>query len=291
MQEDVPLTPSSVRRFSARHIAFIAPLILIHLACGLVFLAGASGLATTVFALTCLLQLLGLTMGYHRLLAHRSFKTSRCFQFVLALLGTLAGQNGPLWWVAHHIHHHRSADRDDDIHSPRAGLFWSHLGWLFSPRIIPVRYELVQNLARLPEIRLLHHYSFAVPLLYALALYLLGTAWHVVDPSAGVSGLQLVVWGPVLSTVCVLHGVLCLGSIAHRYGTRPFATPDDSRNNVALALLLLGEGWHNNHHFCPSSARMGFRWWELDANYALLRVLARVGIVWDLRAPPERRHP
>ena len=280
-----------IRRFSPRHIAFITPLILIHLACGLLFLTGTSRAAAVVFALTCLLQLLGLTMGYHRLLAHHSFKTSRWFQFVLALLGTLAGQNGPLWWVAHHIHHHRSADRDDDVHSPRAGLFWSHMGWLFSPRIIPVRHELVRNLARLPEIRLLQNYSFAVLLAYALVLYGLGAAWQLVDPGAGVSGLQLVVWGPVLGTVCVFHGVLALGSVAHRYGTRPFATPDDSRNNIALGLLLLGEGWHNNHHFYPSSARMGLRWWELDANYALLRLLAKVGIVWDVRVPPERHRP
>jgi len=275
-----------VRRFSARHLAFISPLVLIHLACGLVFVVGVSRVGIIVFVVTGVTQLVGLTMGYHRLLSHRSFKTSRGFQFVLALLGTLAGQNGPLWWVAHHIHHHRSADRDDDIHSPRAGLFWSHIGWLFSPRIIPVRHELVPHLARLPEIRLLQQYSFAVPLVYGLALYLLGAAWQLIDPGAGVSGLRLVVWGPVLSTVCVYHGVLSLGSIAHRYGARPFPTPDDSRNNVALGWLLLGEGWHNNHHFCPSSARMGFRWWEIDPNYAMLRLLVRIRIVWDLKAPP-----
>jgi stearoyl-CoA desaturase (delta-9 desaturase) len=123
--------------------------------------------------------------------------------------------------------------------------------------------------------------------MYALLLYLLGAAWQRLDPAAAVSGAQLAVWGSVLSTVCVYHLVLCLGSVAHLYGTRPFPTRDDSRNNVILALLLLGEGWHNNHHYCPSSARMGFRWWEFDLNYALLRLLARIGIVWDLKAPPK----
>jgi stearoyl-CoA desaturase (delta-9 desaturase) len=290
-QGSVAVEIEQVPRFSARHVAFVGPLILLHLACALVFVVGASRVATTVFLVTCVLQLLGLTMGYHRLLAHRSFKTSRSFQFVLALLGTLAGQNGPLWWVAHHIYHHRHADQDDDIHSPRAGIFWSHMGWLFSPRIIPIRYELVTDLARLPEMRLLQHYSYVVWLVYALVSYLLGVAWGHLDPASGVSGLQLTVWGTLLSTVCVYHGVLCLGSVAHRYGTRPFRTRDDSRNNVALAFLLLGEGWHNNHHYCPSSARMGFRWWELDLNYAILRLLARIGIVWDVKAPPLPGYP
>jgi stearoyl-CoA desaturase (delta-9 desaturase) len=240
-----------------------------------------------VFLLTCTAQLFGLTMGYHRLLAHRSFGTSRSFQFFLALLGTLAGQNGPLWWVGHHIHHHRYADQDGDIHSPRAGIFWSHMGWLFSPRIIPVRHELVTGLARLPEMRLLQQYSYAVILVYTLLLYVLGVTWGRLDPSTGLGGLQLVVWGAVLSTVCVYHITLCVGSVAHLYGTRPFSTRDDSRNNVLLAILMFGDGWHNNHHYCPSSARMGFRWWEFDLNYGLLRLLERFGIVWDLRAPPE----
>jgi stearoyl-CoA desaturase (delta-9 desaturase) len=284
-----------VPRFSARHLIFIGPLVLLHLTCGLVFVVGASRVATTVFVVTCVVQLFGLTMGYHRLLAHRSFKTSRGFQFVLALLGTLAGQNGPLWWVGHHVHHHRYADQEDDIHSPRAGIFWSHMGWLFSPRIIPIRYEMVTALARLPEMRLLQQYSYVVSLVYALLLYLLGVVWRGLDPAAGVSGAQLVVWGSVLSTVCVYHITLCVGSIAHLYGTRPFPTRDDSRNNVILAFLLLGDGWHNNHHYCPSSARMGFRWWEFDPNYAILRLLERIGIVWDLKAPPrgaiQKRRP
>jgi stearoyl-CoA desaturase (delta-9 desaturase) len=272
---------------SARHLAFVGPLVLLHLACGLVFVTGSSRVAVKVFVITCVAQLLGLTMGYHRLLAHRSFRTSRWFQFLLALLGTLAGQNGPLWWVGHHVHHHRYADREADIHSPRAGIFWSHMGWLFSPRIIPTRQQLVTGLARLPEMRLLQQYSYVVPLLYAFLLYLLGVTWRRLDPAAGVSGMQLVVWGTVLSTVCVYHITLCVGSIAHLYGTRPFPTRDDSRNNVVLAFLMFGDGWHNNHHYCPSSARMGFRWWEFDPNYALLRLLQRIGIVWDLKVPPK----
>jgi stearoyl-CoA desaturase (delta-9 desaturase) len=279
---------AGVARLSARHLAFVGPLVVLHLACGLVFVVGTSRVAMLVFAITCAAQLVGLTMGYHRLLTHRSFKTSRWFQFMLALLGTLAGQNGPLWWVGHHLYHHRYADQEDDIHSPRAGLFWSHMGWLFSPHIIPIRYDLVTELARLPEMRLLQRFSSLVFLGYAGVLYLLGVACRRIDPAGGVSGVQLIVWGSVLGTVCIFHLVLCLGSVAHRYGTRPFPTQDDSRNNVMLALLLLGEGWHNNHHYCPASARMGFQWWEFDANYAILSLLARIGIVWDLKVPPPR---
>jgi stearoyl-CoA desaturase (Delta-9 desaturase) len=277
-----------VARFSARHLAFVGPLVVLHLACGLVFVVGASRVAILVFALTCVAQLVGLTMGYHRLLTHRSFETSRSFQFMLALLGTLAGQNGPLWWVGHHLYHHRYADQEDDIHSPRAGLFRSHMGWLFSPHIIPIRHDLVTELARLPEMRLLQRFSSLVFLGYAGVLYLLGVACRRIDPAGGVSGMQLIVWGSVLGTVCIFHLVLCLGSVAHRYGTRSFPTRDDSRNNVVLALLLLGEGWHNNHHYCPASARMGFQWWELDANYVILSLLARIGIVWGLKVPPPR---
>jgi stearoyl-CoA desaturase (delta-9 desaturase) len=276
-----------VSRLSARHLAFITPLVLMHLACGLVFVVGVSPLAVAVFVVTVVIQQIGLTIGYHRLLTHRSFKTSRWFQFVLAAAGTLAGQNGPLWWVAHHIHHHRYSDQDPDIHSPRAGLFWSHMGWLFSPRIIPVRHALVTDLARLPEIRWLQRCSFVVVFVYALGLYLLGATWGHGHPASGVTGWQLTVWGIVLGTVCVNHLILCLGSVAHRFGGRAFPTRDDSRNNVALGWVLFGEGWHNNHHAYPSSARMGFRPWEVDLNYAILRLLARLGIVWDLRTPPE----
>jgi stearoyl-CoA desaturase (delta-9 desaturase) len=286
----VPVT-AEVSRFSARHVAFIVPLILVHLACGLVLVVGPSRVATTIFLLTGAVQIFGITTGYHRLLAHRSFKTSRAFQFVLALFGVLAGQNGPLWWVGHHRHHHKHADGEQDTHSPRAGFFWSHMGWLFSPRCVDVRKDLVADLDRFSELRLLERYFYVVNLAYALFLYLLGEVWRHVDPGAGTSGVQLVVWGAVVSSVCVYHCVWSANSFGHRYGTRRFPTRDDSRNNLVVSLLTLGDGWHHNHHYCPSSARHGFRWWEIDMNYAILRLLARVGIVWDLKLPPERTMP
>ena len=175
-----------VPRFSARHLIFVGPLVLLHLTCGLVFVVGASRVATTVFVITCVVQLFGLTMGYHRLLAHRFVQDEPGVPVRPRPVGNprLLARTGR-WWVGHHIHHHRYADQEDDIHSPRAGIFWSHMGWLFSPRIIPIRYEMVTALARLPEMRLLQQYSYVVSLVYALLLYLLGVVWHVLDPPPG----------------------------------------------------------------------------------------------------------
>lgn len=279
---------AEVRRFSPRHVAFIVPLILLHLGCGLVLVVGVSQVAVTACLITFALQIFGITTGFHRLLAHRSFKTTRTFQFVLALLGVLASQNGPLWWVGHHRHHHTHSDREADVHSPHVGFFWSHMGWLFSPRCVPVRHELVRDLARYSELRLLERYYYIFSLAYVLLLYAVGEAWRHFDPSAGASGFQLVVWGGVVSTVCVYHSIWSANSFCHRFGTRRFATRDDSRNNILVSLLTFGDGWHHNHHYCPYSARHGFRWWEIDINFAILRVLACLGIVWDLNLPPER---
>ena len=274
---------AEVTCFSARHVAFVTPLILLHLACGLVAVAGVSGVAMAVFLFTGFIQVFGITVGYHRLLAHRSFETSRAFQFVLATFGVLAGQNGPLWWIGHHRHHHRHPDREEDPHSPRAGFFWSHMGWLFSPRCVRVRRQLVADLERLSELKLLERYSYFVNLGYALLLYLLGDAAHRLG--AQTNGFQLVVWGCILSTVCAYHAIWSANSFCHRFGRRRFATRDDSRNNLLVSLLTLGDGWHHNHHHCPYSARHGFAWWEIDLNYAILRLLASLGLVWDLKLP------
>lgn len=275
-------------RYSPTHFAFFMPLVGLHLACALVFVVGASPVATAVFVVTLAVQVLGITLGYHRLLAHRSFKTSRPVQFTLALFGVLACQNGPLWWVGHHRHHHLHADRQADLHSPRAGFLWSHVGWLFSPACVPLRPEQVADLARLAELRWLERYYYLMNLGFGLMLYALGEAWSRLDPRAGTSGWQLLLWGGVLSTVCVYHIIWSANSFCHRFGTRRFATPDDSSNNLVVALLTFGDGWHNNHHRCPYSARHGFRWWEIDLNYALLKLLERLRIVWDLKLPPQR---
>jgi stearoyl-CoA desaturase (delta-9 desaturase) len=279
----------TVAPFSPRHLAFVVPLILLHLGCLLVFVVGFSLPALAVFMLSSLIQVFGITAGYHRLLAHRSYRTSRAFQFVLALFGVLAGQNGPLWWVGHHRHHHSRSDTADDTHSPLRGFFWSHMGWLFSASCIPVRRHLVADLARFPELAGLERYSYLANLAFALLLFGVGEAWRGLDPAAGTSGAQLCVWGAVLSTVWAYHGIWSANSFCHRFGTRRYPTLDRSRNNFLVALWILGDGWHHNHHYCPSSARHGFLWWEIDVNFAILRLLSRLGLVWDLRLPPEDR--
>jgi stearoyl-CoA desaturase (Delta-9 desaturase) len=287
----VPASESSaVRRFSVRHIFFITPLIVLHTACLLVFVVGWSWLAIAVFAITTLLQVFGITAGFHRLLTHQSYRTSRWFRCVMTFLGVLAGQNGPLWWVGHHRHHHRYSDSALDVHSPKGGFVWSHIGWLFSPKCVAVPNALVADLQRLPEMRFFQDYYYLVSLGYAGVLFACGQAqyWH--DPAAGIDGWQLLVWGSVLSTVCSYHIIWSANSVCHRFGSRRFPTRDDSRNNFIVALLTLGDGWHHNHHFCPSSARHGFQWWELDVNYGILRVLELLGVVWDLRVPPRRAY-
>ena len=266
---------AEVARFSPRHLAFVIPLMALHLGCLAVFIVGVSPLAVTLFVVTTFVQVFGITAGFHRLLAHRSYRTSRPLRLVIALMGVLAGQNGPLWWVAHHRHHHSHADREGDTHSPRQGFFWGHMGWLFSERSIPLRDELVRDLARLPEMVFLERYYYLVTLGYAGVLFMTG-------------GWQLVVWGSVMSTVFTYHAIWSANSVCHRFGSRRFPTNDDSRNNFLVALVTLGDGWHHNHHFSPYSVRHGFRWWEIDVNYMVLRALAALGLVWDLKLPPER---
>ena len=275
-----------VRLFSPRHVAFFAPLVFMHLGCGLVLLVGLSRPAMAAFLITSALQIFGITAGYHRLLAHRSFKTTRLFQFLLVFLGVLAGQNGPLWWVGHHRHHHRFSDREGDAHSPQRSFFWSHMGWLFSPGCVPIRHRLVRDLARCPELQVLQRYCYVCIFAYALLLYAVGETWRYIQPLSPASGLQLVIWGSIVSTVCVYHCIWSANSFCHRFGTRRFATPDQSRNNILVSLVTFGDGWHHNHHYCPYSAKHGFRWWEIDLNFAILRFLAWVGIVWDLKLPP-----
>jgi stearoyl-CoA desaturase (delta-9 desaturase) len=278
-----------VAYFSLSHIAFILPIILLHLGCSLVLVAGVSEPALVVFLASSAIQLFGITTGYHRLIAHRSFKTSRQFQFALACFGVLAGQNGPLWWVSHHRHHHRHSDRQEDIHSPNRGLFWSHMGWLFSPKCVHVRLEFVTDLSRVPELVWLERHSFIINLSYAVLLYLCGEAWHACFLHSSVDGFQFVIWGSALSKVCVYHAVWSANSICHRYGRCQYKSGDNSRNNFLVALFTLGDGWHHNHHYCPRSARHGFRWWEVDINFAILSLLSYLGIVWDLRVPHELR--
>jgi stearoyl-CoA desaturase (delta-9 desaturase) len=220
------------------------------------------------------LRMFGVTAGYHRYFSHRAYKTSRIFQFLLALLAVSSAQKGVLWWAAHHRRHHRDSDRPEDVHSPvQRGLWWAHIGWIFSRRGDDISSASVADFARYAELRWLEKWHLVPPGVLATGLYLWG-------------GLPAVIWGFCVSTTLLWHGTFTINSLAHAFGSRRYPTNDNSRNNVFLSLLTLGEGWHNNHHFYKSAANQGFFWWEFDPTFYALRVLSWLGIIWDVRTPP-----
>ena len=228
-----------------------------------------------------------ITAFYHRYFSHNAFRTSRAAQFVFALLGASAVQRGPLWWASHHRHHHVHADQHEDSHSAlRHGLWRSHVGWFMSKAHFAPRSALVASLARYPELRFLDRWDALVPLLLCALLYGIGAAAEAYAPTLQTHGAQMVVWGFCISTVLLYHATFSINSLAHRYGARRYVTRDASRNNLWLALITFGEGWHNNHHHYPAAARQGFYWWEVDLTYYGVKLLEALGIVWDVRDVP-----
>ena len=221
-------------------------------------------------------RMIVVTAGYHRYFAHRAFKTSRAFQFLLALGAQSAAQKGVLWWASHHRWHHKYSDTPKDVHSAKLRGFWySHIGWIMGKGWDETDHSMVADLAKFPELRVLDRSIVHILPTVALALAFLF-----------LGGGHALVWGYFVSTVLLWHGSFSINSLAHLFGKRRYETSDDSRNNWALALLTTGEGWHNNHHHYQSSANQGFRWWEIDVTYYVLRVLERLGLIWDLRRPP-----
>lgn len=264
-----------------------ATLALMHLGCWGVVWVGWSPTSVGLAALLYIVRAFGLTAFYHRYFSHRAFKTSRWFQFVGAVLGCLAMQKGPLWWAAHHRTHHRNADREGDVHSPRVhGVVRAHLGWFLTRRNNELQTDSIRDWLRFPELVRLDRFAPLVAVAYAAALWIAGEMLRINAAGLGVHGSQLLVWGFFVSTVALYHATYSVNSVAHLFGTRRYATADDSRNNLLVALLTLGEGWHNNHHHYASSARQGFFWWEIDATFYLLVALERLGLVWDLRPVP-----
>jgi stearoyl-CoA desaturase (delta-9 desaturase) len=251
-------------------------LILLHLACLTVFFTSTNVWVLSLCGVCYVIQMFGITAGYHRYFSHRAFKTSRVFQFVLAWLGCSASQNGPSWWVAHHRNHHRKSDTKDDLHSPVVhGFWWSHVGWILSRESDRTDEQSVKDLKGHIELRWLDRFFWLPPLVLAGVCFLLG----------GWSG---VVWGFLISTLLSHHATFTVNSICHLWGRQRYVTGDGSRNNLLVALITLGEGWHNNHHHYQSSAKQGFRWWEIDISYYFIRVLGWLGLVWDIRTPPAK---
>jgi stearoyl-CoA desaturase (delta-9 desaturase) len=263
------------------------PFIVVHVACLGVIWVGWSWTAVGLAAVLYLVRMFAITGFYHRYFSHRTFKTSRVGQFIFAILGASSAQRGPLWWASHHRLHHRRSDEPEDVHSPvRHGFLWSHIGWITSQTNFRVHFKAIQDLYRFRELRLLDRFDTAVPITLSVALYLLGAILHKHAPALGTSGGQLVIWGFFISTVVLMHATFTINSLSHKFGRRRFQTNDDSRNNWFLALLTLGEGWHNNHHHYPASVRQGFYWWEFDVTFYMLKLMSYLGVIWDLKPVP-----
>lgn len=250
------------------------PFALCHLVCIAAVWTGVHPADLALCAALYVIRMFAITAGYHRYFSHRTFKTGRVFQFLLALLAQTSAQRGALWWAAHHRAHHRHSDTDEDVHSPVvSGFFYSHVGWIFAERNHVTDLSAVRDLAKFPELRWLDR----IPYVPAIALGV------VVWLACGWSGLIV---GFFWSTVILWHATFSINSLAHVIGRRRYVTADQSRNNWWLAILTLGEGWHNNHHHYQSAARQGFRWYEIDISYYVLKMLAAVRLVRALRLPP-----
>jgi len=250
------------------------PFFAIHLlALGAIW-TGVTKSAAICCAVLYVVRMFGVTGAYHRYFSHRTYKTSRAFQFVLAFLAQTSAQKGALWWAAHHRHHHMHSDQPQDVHSPVQDGFWySHMLWLFNHETSATDYSRIPDLARYPELRFLNKYYLLPPILLGAAVFF----------TLGASGLF---FGFFVSTVLLWHGTFTINSLSHVIGGRRYATSDDSRNNWLLAIVTMGEGWHNNHHRFSSSTRQGFFWYEYDITYYILKFLSFFGLVWQLRPVP-----
>jgi stearoyl-CoA desaturase (delta-9 desaturase) len=258
-----PIAWRALLLFAGVHLFAVAGVVALGLSWRGIALAGALYVA----------RMFALMAGVHRGLAHHAYDTSRWLRFVLASVATSAGQLGPLWWASIHRLHHARSDRDEDPHDARNGFVWAHAGWFLVHTYDEVQWQWIPDLANERELRWLdrHYLAPVAALVFTLAL---------------VGGWWAVTWGFAVSTVLLWHATSLLTSLSHRIGTRRFRTQDDSKNHPAIALVTLGEGWHNNHHRYPRSARLGHAWWELDLSYLGLRMLAALGLVWNLRAMP-----
>jgi len=248
------------------------PFFVVHLLPLLAIFTGVSATAWILFAVTFWGRMFFITAGYHRYFAHRTYKTSRAFQLVLAIGGGTAVQKGPLWWAGHHRIHHRFTDTVDDPHTPRKGFWWSHAGWILSDETSPVPDGTMKDFEKYPELVFLTRHDWIAPWTLGLACFLIG----------GWSGLLI---GFLASTVLLWHATFLINSLAHVFGSRRFATEDTSGNNFMLAVLTMGEGWHNNHHKAAYVARQGLRWWEIDLTWYVLVVLEKLHIIWDVKRP------
>jgi stearoyl-CoA desaturase (delta-9 desaturase) len=267
-------------------------LLLLHLgALGVFFVPFTPGLAVAA-AVGYFVRVFAWEGGSHRYFAHKAFKTSRAFQCVLALLSAAAGVRGPLWWATHHRLHHRKADTPEDPNTPLYRGFWyAYVGWLFEKKNADSDLDSAPDLACYPELVFINRFHYFAPLVLLVLIYLVGQ--HSTLFGASGLGLSAVAWVFFLSTALSMQALFSVGSLGH--GIQPgllnhrrFDTRDTSTNLGLMSILTMGASWHNNHHRCAVAARSGFYWWQVDLTYRVLQVMSLVGLVWDLRQPPER---
>lgn len=264
------------------------PFAILHLGCLAVIWVGWSWFAVWLAVALYFIRMFAVTGIFHRYFSHKTYSTSRFGQFLLALWTGTTVQRGALWWAYHHRHHHQHSDEPEDAHSPHVhGFWWSHIGWITSKRNFPTDYSKVKDLAKYPELVWLNRFDIVVPVLFATSLFLLGSSLETAAPGLGTNGAQLLVWGFFISTTALFHGTASINSFTHLWGKRRFHTTDDSRNSFILALVCLGEGWHNNHHRYQSATRNGFYWWEIDPTYYGLKLLSWTGFIWGLKPVPQ----
>lgn len=235
-----------------------------------------------------LVRMFFVTAGYHRYFAHNTYKTSRLFQFLLAFFAQTSAQKGALWWAANHKLHHKYSDTPEDPHSMKLYGFWySHIGWITGPEYDETRCDLVPQFAKYPELRWLDRYNLIPPMVLGVVVTLLGGYVNGGSISAFYpDGLSTLFIGFFLSTTILYHGTFSVNSLMHKFGKPRYDTGDESKNSWWLAIITLGEGWHNNHHYYQSATRQGFFWWEYDITYYILKLLSWLGIVWDMREVP-----
>jgi stearoyl-CoA desaturase (delta-9 desaturase) len=262
--------------------------VILHGGCLGVIWAGWSWPALALCVALYFVRMFAVTGLYHRYFSHRTFTTSRPMQFIFALWGATCVQRGALWWAYTHRHHHQHSDEKPDKHSPKQhGFWWSHIGWITSSKNFPTDYRRVKDLAKYPELVFLNRFDAVVPILFAISIFLVGRMIETHFPASGVTGWQFLFWGFFVSTTLLFHGTSCINSMAHVFGKQRYHTGDDSRNSFILALITLGEGWHNNHHKHMTCTRQGFYWWEIDITYYILKAISWTGLIWDLRPVPQ----
>ena len=275
------LTPEEARRIDWKRCV---PFLIMHLGCLAAIWTGVSWFAGALCLGLYLVRMVGITAFYHRYFSHRTFKTSRLVQFLMAVIGNSSAQRGPLWWAAHHRHHHRHSDEQADAHSPvQDGFLWSHCGWFLSRAHFRTELDRVGDLSKYPELMFLDRFDWLMPVLLAGSCALAG--W-LVPASWGTSALQCLVWGFCISTVATAHATFTINSLAHVWGSRPYPTSDQSRNNFWLALITMGEGWHNNHHRYQAAAQQGFRWWQVDVSFYVLWTMERLRLIREMKRVP-----